>query len=532
MELAGNEKYVYLTQVVPSFYVTVSSISGHIINFIKDRFPKDYFKAISFEDASTANQMLKNENSGAKKISFPNLVISTSIPTESPDSMERFNLMSSNLFMNKNLRGNYPPLLSDPEGFYNGGFSFEWRTIQLNFKIIVDTYIQNMNLVQYINSAIQLDQAGYLDNVILQFEIPKTIIKMLASLEQIDLENKEDFSELSSFLLGIGRNHSIIEKKIDATTGQATYYAGIIVSPIIYVENLDAANSIQKSNGTETEYVVSFTVRCITPIPNNFILKIDRNKIAASMNRTTFESLLNEQEIQQLNGISAIRVDIPANKQDVIHFKSSKNDSQEYIGSFVLEERFTYGSNNINRIPKKIELFEYANDWHLKRVHAYCIENNIDLEQIFHIQAYKKAWKNGLTSFEINYENFEVTIDNPEFSEIIIRLFINRPSYESIIKAMKDDNFFYNSNALCHVNIQCIINEEKTVKKVKVNFFNSKKEMFSLSYDKMLCIKTKYGLGYLNIKKIDDISDISDKPLICLDLKEDMSPVLYELILE
>ena len=81
------------------------------------------------------------------------------------------------------------------------------------------------------------------------------------------------------------------------------------------------------------------------------------------------------------------------------------------------------------------------------------MEHSIDVESIFHFQGYKVANTQDDIVFVMNYKDFEINIENAEFSEVLIRFYLNRASYEAIQLAMEKDTYYFNKNVLCFTEV-------------------------------------------------------------------------------
>jgi hypothetical protein len=195
-----------------------------------------------------------------------------------------------------------------------------------------------------------------------------------------------------------------------------------------------------------------------------------------------------------------------------------------------------YGSEQTE--PPVVSMFSLIDDPELKRVHAYAVEHSINLENLFHFEGYKVSHSQDDINFVMNYKDFEINIENAEFSEVLIRLFVNRASYDALQFAMENDSYFFNKNVLCFTDVILWDNTTNTnvTKKIQVNFFKDSLEMYDENPLKALKIVTKYGYGYLNIKPyVEDPNRVDDVMLVLLGYEPKLVdgkpvPILYEVI--
>lgn len=125
MKIDTSAEFVYLNQHVSTFYTGVSSVLGSVKEFILDFFPSEYFKKITVETASQASLMDNTLQDGLVKMSYPFMNIGVNIPTEYDEKTMRPLMQRAEMFIQPNIRQNYPRILVDPDDNYTIGFSFE-----------------------------------------------------------------------------------------------------------------------------------------------------------------------------------------------------------------------------------------------------------------------------------------------------------------------------------------------------------------------------------------------------------------------
>jgi len=376
---------------------------------------------------------------------------------------------------------------------------------------------------------------GYLNSVPLEFELPQSIVKTIAELQGFDLNTIEGIKSIDRYLMSVGRTFSLIRRKTSATTGQQSYFMSINSDVQILIENLDAPTSVIRSSHSEGEYVVSFTVTTGAYFPVSYIMKIRKGYLVSRVEQTEFVNIYNTPYQPLVNGFISIGVEIPTfDKKDIINYQTPSG--QKSIGHLVNEWRFVYGSEQTE--PPIVKIFDLIDDPELKRVHSYAVEHNIDLEGLFHFEGYKVAYSQEDTTFTIDYENFQINIENAEFSEVLIRFYVNRAAYDALQHAMDTDTYYFNKNVLCFIDVIIWNNvlNENVIKKVQVNFFKNLLEMYDENPLKSLKICTKYGYGYLNIKPyVEDEEKETDIMLVCLGYEKELKngelvPILYEIV--
>lgn len=394
--------------------------------------------------------------------------------------------------------------------------------------------MSSVNLMQWIRTKLPINYfTEYIDKVPLEFELPQTIVKTIAELQGYDLTTTEGVRDLDRYLLTVGRMNSLITRKTNATTGQQSYFMSINSDIQINIDNFESPTNTIRNNLSEGEYVTSFTVTAQAYFPVSYVMKIRKPYFISRVKRTSLEDILGLENTPLVEGLVSLQLDIDLAKGDIINYTSTSG--QKGTGMLFNEWRFVYGSEQ--KEQPVVKLFDLIEDPELKKVHSYMIDNNIDVESVFHFLGYKVAFTQSDINFIMDYENFEINIENSEFSEVLIRMYVNRAGYEAILIAMESDKYYFNKNILTYIDFIIWDPETKTnvTKKARVNFFKDKNELYDENPLKALKVNTKYGPGYIDIKPYkEDSRRKKDIALVNLgyerDLKDgELVPIVYEI---
>lgn len=535
MQIEANKEFVFLNQHVGTFYTGISSILGEIKEYVLDQFPQEYFKRVTVETAAPSSLTNQNMQDGLMKMSYPYVNIGVNIPHEYEDKTTRTLLERTELFIKPYIRQNYPRVLIDPDDNFTVGFTYEWVKSSYDFRITTNTFMNSIDVMNWVRTKLPMNFVGYINNVPLEFELPQSIVKTIAELQGYDLMTTEGVKNLDRYLMSVGRMFSLIKRKTSATTGQQSYFMSLNSDIQVLIDNLDAPTSVVRSGQTEGDYVVSFTVTTGTYFPVSYLMKIRKPYLVARVEQREFMDIYNTPNQPLVDGLISIGVDIPlANKRDIINYTTS--EGRKSVGHLVDEWRFVYGSEQTE--PPVVSIFNLIEDPELKRVHSYALEHGINLENLFHFEGYKVAYSQDDINFIMNYEDFEINIENAEFSEVLIRFYVNRATYDALQFAMQTDTYYFNKNVLCFTDV--ILWDSKTntnvTKKIQVNFFKDSVEMYDENPLKSLKIMTKYGYGYLNIRPyMEDPNRVDDIMLVVLGYETKLVdgepvPILYEII--
>lgn len=137
----------------------------------------------------------------------------------------------------------------------------------------------------------------------------------------------------------------------------------------------------------------------------------------------------------------------------------------------------------------------------LKKVHAYMLENQLDVTKLMKIIVRSSSNGDGVVG-DVDYKTLNVTFPKKIDSDIVLDVFVNRLMFDAVSTDMANDVFFSNEYALTPIEVTAPDpdDETKTIKqKIRVYKFASEEEMKSDDIDKMLRIKTLYGIGYVGL---------------------------------
>src|SRR5690554_4172628 len=146
MKIEIDNDFVFLNQHVGTFYTGVSSILTQVKEYILDQFPQNYFKKITVETASSASLESQNSEDGLIKTPYPFLNIGVNIPSAYDEKTTRSLLERSELFIQPNIRQNYPRILIDPNDQFTVGYTYEWVQTSYDFRITLNTFMNSMDL--------------------------------------------------------------------------------------------------------------------------------------------------------------------------------------------------------------------------------------------------------------------------------------------------------------------------------------------------------------------------------------------------
>ena len=217
--LNDDNNSINLVQPITSASTLLSSVTAQIKEYILSRFPKGLFKDIYIDTTESVTDQKRKEqyNQNANKIPYPSMGITPEISLDDPiGGMEKsFHISSPNVYLRKDIRGTYKNLLVDPKKKMSIYYTSDYITTNFNFRITTNSFIQNADLAYFLKSKFQLGIFQFLNNRHVQTEIPKTFIKIIADVLNLDLNNSFEMDQLRLYLIGTGTQDGLIQKKVN-----------------------------------------------------------------------------------------------------------------------------------------------------------------------------------------------------------------------------------------------------------------------------------------------------------------------------
>ena len=512
-----NENQIKLVQTIASASSAISSLASEAKNYIVSKFPKDYFRSIQIETASASSSTNKNRNfnQNLHKIPYPSLMISPEITIDNPIAGTETDPHTSNpnIWLQKDLPAYYYKLLTDPSNKLAMYYTTDTFTTIFNFKIAVKSFIQCVNLVYFLKNELHIGMFQYLNSRALNTEIPKTFISILKEIfDKNHPSNNEDESlaKFQEYLIAISRKHDSIRKKLDMTTGKYGFFFNDLTDLITVVDGLDAPSGMIRDSQAESEYLINFRLQITAPIANNFILSINK-KVFKMIN----DNVALVSELINSNGrTGALRSNfmtfaLPSIKlavKDMIEFKD--NIGNIHIGSNILTESMTY---DINTKYSHINLVPFLKESILK-AHSYLIAKHIDPSSFIYIRI--EDARGIIEDANINLNTLEIDIDNIQ-SDIVISVFVDRSTYDAIVKAQEKDSPIFSDDFLTSLRVQ-YPDENGNVKDrfIIVKAFANDAELSSKDLEKRVRVNTIYGIGYLYL--VPETNPLASNIKICL----------------
>lgn len=537
MKFYKENNNLFLISDIASAVTEISSVVGHIQNFIISNFPKNYFKHIRVETGESFVAQNVNDlyNENLNKIRYPAVSIIPEVMMDNPiDVIRLLPRSGSNVMVYKNLRTSYPCLARDPEDRFSIYYTYSPMTINVNFKITLNSFVQVMNCGTWLRTKFQDGMFKYFNDRLINIEVPKTYIKIIAQiLGKLDsnggfVENGEEFKDIELFLSAISKSEHQIVKKKDLTTSKIGFYFAEKENLLTLFTDLDVPSQVIRDQGVESEYEINFKVQTTFNLIDSFIMSVNNEVFKPVLKNSALvneiESGLADDGVNFLQ--TAINMTILADYKDTVYMPNEKGEKTNNIGQNIVHEVYTYDGT---RQLSELDLTKILQP-DLLRVHAFARDNGFDLHELLYIQVQFKYFD---TAYEVDYDKLLVTFTEPIRSEFILNVYLNNNAYHVLLNAMKKNSFYFSQNAMSSLSAVYLDGYDDNGKeilskhKIRIYKFANLTDQYKRDIDKSLRIMTIYGVGYIGLVPEDDIKASDVK--ICIGYDSFNKPIIRAL---
>jgi hypothetical protein len=350
----------------------------------------------------------------------------------------------------------------------------------------------------------------YLSDRYLNTEIPKTYIRIIASILGLDLNNQEEMDDLRLYLISTGTSEDLIRKKINAFTGKPGFFVNDKANFLINVIDLDAPPSIVRDRMSEGEYTITFRVQVSTWLPNAFIMSIDQSKFF-SLDADIIKMAIDDTNQEQDEGFYSLSIpNFKLNRDKAVYFETSTG--QQVIGEEIFHNIFTY---NID----------------------------MDLEEIdiMNVRVNNRYGLLGEDKVTIDYETMTIQLLTDDAQDIAVTVYADRLLFASLEKAIENDQFFFSDSSLAVLRLNEYIDTnddgiDDTAQEIKVPIyaFTNEKDLYSVASkvngewrSNVLRVYTAYGIGFIGLVQEDDPRASTYK--VVIDIDENEQPIIRAL---
>lgn len=206
-------------KVSTSISSLIGSITSYLLQYIKEKFPKNYFKDTYINDSLVSNKIaFKN----IIKLKKPTIIITPTYNAENGAMGVLPYFFSTKYFTFKKPKKNYNGVLYDNiNNIYI--YSIPDRIkINYNIRIKLPTIMSGYDVVHYIKQSFDTNNSmNYLNNINLETEIPKIFVWYIAKKLNVDINTIEGRNLLNEYLQK--NSYNGIHERINLSTGNPSY---------------------------------------------------------------------------------------------------------------------------------------------------------------------------------------------------------------------------------------------------------------------------------------------------------------------
>ena len=532
MKFFNDNNNKIMVQPITSSTTFLSSLTGVIKKRVIGMFKKDYFKHIYIDTEETFQEHNKSRlmNKHLAKIEYPSMTISPQISLDQPvGDMNTPLATDPNFIVPRNYRYYYPTLLEDPNGKYGIYFATRYRTFNLKFTIITDSFDQSTEIGYYLDSRFNDNTFKFMSNQIIQCEVPKTFVNAIAQVEGLftsDVDdkntNQDDLNKLDMMLAQMGRRYSAIVRKRSMTDNKVGYFFEEKKNLLTLWTDLDMPEGIIRDTNVNGEYEITFRVQVSCYWPSAYIMSINADAYK------TITRLSGRDETDSRYLSFNVGSPIVLDRKDTIYFEDS--DGDQNVGLCILHETLNFSASDEG--IHEFNVAEYV--WSastgseiMKKVHAYCLDTNVNPDKLFYIIA-RSASGNTEYVGKVDYETFDVEFFDGKNkiyvdSDIVLDIFVNRALLDSLANEMSTHPFYSKKTAMCYMDITVaepyidqynMTSYKGVIKKLRVYLFENDAEMETTDINKSVRVMTPYGIGYIGL--VGEGDKLASDVKICL----------------
>ena len=390
-----NDTHIFTCKTSTGIASVIGNVSFLVRDFFRKNFPKDFFKSVYID---TKMSQIDLEKIDVIKKNIPILIIRPRFSLEDESQFQRLpDWVNTNYFIFKNLKGNYLPIFIDEEKEIYVYSSPERIKLSFDIEIITGSRIQQLNTAYFQKGSFLHKGFFYINDCILETEIPKFMIKLIGENQHVNFSNPSERSQFQDYLSS--HSQSLVVEKIKTSSGNPTWFYSFNMNLLSLFDGYPSMDDGRDVNMTKEFFKVtsSFVVEFWTPW--NYFLEIKTTKWNLSELRELFTWTQEDMSDTDIVMNYTIPEFTPPKMKDLKHFFFSKPyicDIDVYSGTpDVLDFSVI--------LTKEIyDVIQYNNKF------------GVDNLLYFDIDLYKENLVVGREFYEIDWEKLVIRNNNPE----------------------------------------------------------------------------------------------------------------------
>ena len=413
-----SEQCFGLNERYQSSYVmtTMSSVIGNIALLIRDffykTFPKDFFRNYFID---TRMMVLDMDKADIIKKNCPILILRPRFVLGDESLFGRLpDWMNTRSFIYRNMGLNYLNVLKDELNRTYIYTTVDRVRIDFEIEVVVKSRMQQLNLAYWWKYAYLHQNYFYLYGNVLESEIPKPFVKLIAERLGLNPKDREERLQLENYLTKYSQSRVI--EKIKTSSGNPSWFFSYKTNFLCRTEDYPAIDDGRDMNMAHGFYKSTNTLSVELWIPTVFFLRI-LDKLYDS---TAFET----DEVIDNNST-----------QTVIYNYSRKANLPYEYGNKILEVAKGYINDSDNE-PMVVE-FGILFTTQLAEVYERMKQRNVDVSQYFELLIFHELLKIPADNYSVDWDKLVLTIPEPQNTTYTIALYVDRERINKFLYAIQ-----------------------------------------------------------------------------------------------
>jgi hypothetical protein len=279
MNLIEPSKTIITCNVSTSISSLLSAVTGVVKESICKLFPDEYFQEI-FIGTSQANAQqveMEQQDDDVMVKRYPQLSI---IPQFNVDIDDMFGgpypMWRRGVYQRFRTQGHKD--YGYKKIFYNDADELIINAIPsrvkftFDCKIKLETHLLKIDTVHYLRQRMNTNDIFYLNDILLESDIPNTIIDAIAKIKNFNLEDQEELDNFYKYLKQYSQG--TITEKIEHSSGLKVFSFLYAANILTKIENPpEADTSIERVNMSEGDGLINFTISMELWSPSNYLFE-------------------------------------------------------------------------------------------------------------------------------------------------------------------------------------------------------------------------------------------------------------------
>jgi len=267
--MINMEKKILKIKPYESLSLTIGGLTSFAHRYYSTRFPKNYFKKSYISDSLNS---LNYRKKVFQSMEMPYLAIQPQFELGGTFMGDLPMWTNTNYVFPKNNK-NFANILHDEERGIKVYVIPNRIKVNFSTAIKVQTQLEAINLLQYISSEVDPGGFYYMNGIQFQTEFPKSIIKVLFNVLNLDESNPADVTYVKNYLKKFSPN--TIEETVNLQTGNKSYMYNYFANILFSFQDEPTYEKITKGKLIDAA-VVKENFSCEVWAPSMYVVELTK----------------------------------------------------------------------------------------------------------------------------------------------------------------------------------------------------------------------------------------------------------------